>query len=176
MKNRVFWAIVSVGILIMPGCAGVQKKFTRKPKEPTRRTSVMVVEKAAFQKPFSNEYYYKSHYTMWETWHGELIEDIGGNRKKVSRDAQETYGRLRDLSGYLKPEKRARLEPLLADLKKITDKLDGNNYSKSDEAGIRTELEKLKRLVSNDYYYAKVKDDVLPDNVDLGNSAPPPAP
>ena len=130
MSKRVFWAFVTACFLVLPGCASVQKKFTRKPKEPAYRRSVMVVEKGPFQKPFSNEYYYKSHYTMWESWHGELIEDIGGNRKKVSRDAEETYGRLRDLSNYLKPQKKERLEILLADLKKITDKLDNNNYSK----------------------------------------------
>ena len=40
-------------------------------------------------------------------------------------------------------------------------------FGASDVGNARMELEKVKRLVANDFYFDKVKADVLPDRVDL---------
>lgn len=158
--------LVLAAVVMATGCATVQKKFTRKKKEK-RVVNAIFIDDGPYQKQFSNEYYYKNHYTLWKSWHDELINQLGGNRKKVERCAQETYNHLSDLSNYLKPEKRAELKPIVEDLARIVNKIESGSYSDSDEGGMRTELEKIKRLIANDFYYNKIKDELLADEIDL---------
>ena len=68
------------------GCATMQKKFTPKKKVQAQH-SVVYLEEGPYQKKYSNEYYYKTHYTLWKSWHSELLDNLGGNHKKVERDA-----------------------------------------------------------------------------------------
>ncbi len=160
----------------LAGCATVQRKFTRKKKEPKHVAAAVYLEEAPVQKKYSNEYYYKTHFTLWKSWHGELLDQLGGNSKKVARCAQETYGHLTELYRYLMPEKQAELKPTLDSLTKLCRRLEGGTLSQSEEGGARVELEKLKRIVSNNFYYDKVKDELLPETVDLGTPNADPAP
>lgn len=162
--------LVLAAAVMASGCSSVQKKFTRKKKEK-RVSKAIFIDQGPYQKQFSNEYYYKNHYTMWKSWHGELITQLDGNRKKTQRCADEAYNHLSDMANYLQPEKRAELKPIVDDLSRIVKKIDGGNYSDSDLGGMRTELEKIRRLVANDFYYSKVKDQVIPDAVDLGQGS-----
>jgi hypothetical protein len=157
-------------VVLVSGCASVQKKFTRKKKEK-RTPNAIFIDEGPYQKQFSNEYYYKNHYTMWKSWHDELLGQLGGNRKKVERCAQEAYNHLSDMANYLQPEKRAELKPLVEDLSRLVTKIESGSYSDSDEGGMRSELEKIKRLVANDFYYNKVKDSLLADEIDLGGGS-----
>jgi hypothetical protein len=173
MKKALY--VVLACVILVSGCASAQKKFTRKKKEKRVPTAIFIDE-GPYQKQFSNEYYYQNHYTLWKSWHDELLSQLGGNQKKVKRCANEAYNHLSDLGNYLKPEKRAELKPLVDDLAKIVQRIENANYSKSDEGGMRVELEKIRRLVANDFYYNKVKEHVLPDNVDLGQGSSVAAP
>ena len=168
MKKGVLYVLMLTLILNLAGCATVQKKFTRKKKEKYQ-PSVIFLEETTYQKKYSNDYYYKTHYTMWRTWHDELIQQLGGNAKKLRRCAQETYNHLTEMNRYLNAQKQAALGPWLEDMKKITDKIENNSYSESEEPGMKTDLEKIKRVVSAGFYYDKVKDSLLADKVDLGD-------
>ena len=152
------------------GCASLPKKFIRKKAKPEHTPAVVYIEKGPYQKKFSNEYYYKTHYTLWKTWQDETLDNLNGNSKKRSRSAQEAYSNLDQMSRYLKPEKQMQLKPLLEDLKKIMDELESNSASPSQLSAMRPDLERIKRLVGNDFYYDKVKADLLPDDVDLGGA------
>jgi hypothetical protein len=158
------------------GCASVQRKFTRKKKEPARIPAVMYVEEGPYQKKFSNEYYYKTHYTLWRTWHDELLNQLGGNRAKVARCAEESYGHLSALVKLLDAETAPKLDEQAKAFERIEKRLSDRSYSGSEEPALRGELERIKRLVSNDFYYAKVKEHVLPDTVDLGGGSAQAAP
>lgn len=160
--------IVAAAVLTSAGCASVQKKFTRKKKEPSRIPQVVFIDEGAYQKKFSNDYYYKTHYSMWKTWHDELILNLDGNRKKTERCAIEAYSHLDQMSRYLDEEKKAELKPMLADMRRIMDRFTGGGYGDSERAGLRSELEKIKRLIANDFYYNKVKDSVPQERVSLG--------
>ncbi len=170
---------LTVCLLAEAGCATVQKKFTRKKKEPAHIPSVIYFsaeggsasggQEGPYQKKYSNAYYYKTHFTMWKSWQDELLLGWGGNNKKWARSAQEAYSHLTEMNRYLVPAKQSQLRPQLDSLSQIMRKIDSGSYAKSEEGGLRTELEKIKRLVAADFYYDKVKGSVLADDVDLGS-------
>ncbi len=160
-------------VLVMgtAGCAsvsGIEKKFVRKKKTPAHIPAAVYIDQGPYQKKYSSEYYYKTHFTLWKSWQGELLNNLGGNQKKVNRCAEEALNQLEEMSRCLVPAKQEELKPILDSLKEITEKIENGGISKSQEAGSREELEKIKRIVSNNFYYDKVKNDLVPDTVDLG--------
>ena len=171
MRKKTACLILLLSLPALAGCESLPRKFIRKKAVAEHTPAVVYIEKGPYQKKFSNEYYYKTHYTLWKTWQDETLDNLNGNSKKRSRSAQEAYSNLDQMSRYLKPEKKTQLQPLLDDLKKCMDKLDEGNTSASQIASMRPELERIQRLVGNDFYYDKVKEYLLPDNVDLGGSS-----
>ncbi len=168
MKNGtkiLLWILIAANLA---GCASMQKKFTRKAKEPKHTASVIPTEQGPYQKKFSNEFYYKSHFTLWKTWQSELIDSLGENRKKVARAGQEALGHLRDMKQYLLPDKQAELDSQIHDMEKIVTKTD-TGVSASEIGPLRSDLEKVRRLVAANFYYNKVKDQMTPETVDLGS-------
>ena len=158
-------------LMDLSGCASVQKKFIRKKKIPERIPVAIYYEQPIYQKKYSNEYYYKNHYMFWRSWQGDLINDFkGGNQKKLKRSAQEALSNLTQMNDYLKPEKQNALKPMIDSLSGIVEKIESGQLSPSSQSGLCSETERIRRIVSNDFYYDKVKKDVLPDAVDLGSA------
>ena len=170
-KKFLYWILVFLA-LQASGCATLPKKFIRKKPKPEHTPAVVYLEQGPYQKKFSNEYYYKEHYTLWKTWQNETLDDLGNNSKRLRRSSQEAYSHLEQMGKYLQPEKQTQLKPVLDEMGRFMDKFQANNYSTSEEAAMRTDLERIKRSIMRDFYYEKVKSDLLPDNVDLGQAAP----
>jgi hypothetical protein len=171
--KKIFWFVFAAMLLIeLTGCASVQKKFTRKPKTPSHIPAAVYLQEGPYQKKFSNEYYYKTHFTLWKTWHSDLLNQLGGNQKKVSRCAQETRGHLTEMHRYLAPEEQAKLQPELDELNRICQRIESGRYSESQYGRTRTDLERIQRVVANNFYFDKVKAHLLPETVDLGAPAP----
>ena len=172
MKKTIIFLLLAAAMIDVAGCASVQKKFTRKKKEPTHIAAAVYFEEGPYQKKYSNAYYYKTHYTMWKSWQDDLINGMGGNRKKTQRNAEEALNHLTEMSHYLMPEKEKTLEPRLEDMTRLVKKIEVGSYANSENADLRVELQKIKRLVSNDFYYDKVANQILPDTVNVGTPAP----
>ena len=165
MKKTITFLLFMTLMVNLAGCASVQKKFTRKKKEPKHIPAAVYFEEGPYQKKYSNAYYYKTHYTLWKSWQDDLINGVGGNRKKTQRNAEEALNHLTEMSHYLAPEKEKQLEPLLGDLTRLVKKIEEDAYANSENATLRVELQKIKRLVDNDFYYDNVSDQILPDVV-----------
>ena len=116
MKHKKILAFV-MAVMMLAGCATVQKKFTRK-KPEKRKPAAVYLQEGPFEKQYTNDYYYKIHFTQWGTWTDELLMQFGGNRKKMQRCAQEALGHLTEMNRYLNPEKQAALGPWLEDMKR----------------------------------------------------------
>lgn len=170
IKQATFFLLAILMIGFSTGCATVQRKFTRKPKETKRVVSVIPLDRGPYQKKFSNEFYYNSHFTLWKTWQSEWIDALGENHKKVTRAGQEALGNLRDLKAYLIPERQAALDQHIEDLSKVTARTESGNYSASEVGPLRTELERIRRVVAANFYYKKIKDFMIPESVDLGGA------
>lgn len=167
-----FWILlIALMVFDAAGCATVQKKFTRKKKEPKHVPTAIYLQEGPYQKKYSNAYYYKSHYTFWKSWHEDLLKQLGGNHKKVARCAQEASGHLNEMYQYLVPEKQSSLKPQVDALNKIAKQIESRQFTQSEEGPMLVELQKIKRIVSNDYYFNKVQNDLLPDKIDLGDEA-----
>lgn len=164
--RRAAWLLIAALAWNLSGCASVQKKFTRKPKQPKHVAKAIAFEQGPYQKKFSNEYYYKTHYTYWKAWQGEWIDGLGGNRKKTARNATEALSHLKQMKDYLKPEKAKELDEPYTLLMRMQEQMETGQYSSSGTT--KVELDKWRRLISSNFYYEKVKDDLLPDTVDLG--------
>ena len=169
MKKQLSIILLGTLFLSLAGCSTLPKKFIRKKKEPDHKPAVVFLEEGPFQKKYSNAYYYKTHYTLWKTWQDEILSNLGGNGKKLNRSTEEAYSHLEQMYRYLKPEKQAQLKPLLDELKGYMDKFDTTNVSRTQAASMRSDLERLRRLVANDFYYDKVQSDLLADGVDLAS-------
>ena len=131
-----------------------------------------ILKRVLTRKIFSNDYYYTTHYTLWRTWHDELLENLGGNDKKTGRAGDESIGNLKQMQQYLKPDKSAELQIIINDLESVIGRMD--RTSRSSQVGpFRTELARIRRVVGNDFYYNKIKDSLLADKVDLGNQEAP---
>ena len=170
MRKKLIYGLLALAVLGVSGCASLPKKFIRKKPEPKHTPSVVFVDQGPYQKKFSNEYYYKTHYTLWKTWQDEILTNLGGNSKKVARSAEEAYSHLEQMGRYLKPEKQAQLKPLIDELGNYMHRFQERGESHSAVMAMKSDLDTLRRRVNNDFYYEKVKADLLPDNVDLGNS------
>src|SRR3989338_1464137 len=168
MKKWGGFFLVLVMAINVAGCASVQKKFTRKKKEPRHIPAVVYLEEGPYQKKYSNVYYYKTHFTFWKSCQDELINQLGGNGKKVSRAAQEALSNLQEMNQYLTPAKQEELRPQMDALAKIAQRIESGGYPDSEVGGVRVELEKIRRIVSNNFYYDKIKNDLLPESVDFG--------
>ena len=171
MKKKFLMFMLLLLALQGAGCGSLTKKFIRQKPKPEHTAAVVYIEKGPYQKKFSNEYYYKMHYTLWKTWQDEILDNLGGNAKKLQRSGEEAYSNLDQMGRYLNPEKQEKLKGLADELKRIVDKLESSEFSRSDEGSVRSDLERVKRLVANDFYYEKVKSELLPENVDLGTAA-----
>ena len=169
MKKILYFFIALILAADLAGCSShtLQKKFTRKKKQPGRIAPVIYTQEGAYQKKYSNEYYYKTHFTMWKTWHGELINQLGGNHKKMTRCAQEAVSHLSEMQHYLAPEEQETLGEELGALKKISKKIEDSVFSDSEIGPTRVELERIRRVVSNGYTFDRVKHAILSDEIDL---------
>ena len=171
MKKTFRFVVAGMLLLELAGCASVQKKFTRKPKTPSHIPAAIYLQEGPYQKKFSNEYYYKTHFTMWKSWHGELINELGDNQKKVSRCAQEALGHLTEMNRYLNAQKQAELAPSLDELSQIGQRIERGVISDAEVGSLRVDLERISRQIGNNFYFDKVQTSLTPETVDLGNNA-----
>lgn len=169
MKKRIGWLLAGATLMNVVGCASLPKKFTRKKKTPAHVAQVVYLQEGQYEKQFSNPYYYKTHFTFWKSWHEEWLRWLGGNHKKVARCAQEAVNHLTEMVHYLTPEKQGELKPHLEALSRLAEKVQSGGYSHSDESMTRAELERIERAVDGNFTYNKMKDNLLPDNIDLSS-------
>ena len=87
MKKKLIYGWILLLVLQGTGCESLPKKFIRKKTKPDHTAAVVYIEKGPYQKKFSNEYYYKMHYTLWKTWHDDVLKNLTGNSKKLQRAA-----------------------------------------------------------------------------------------
>ena len=103
MKKLFAWMLIATMVATLSGCATVKKKFKRRKKQEITRP-VVYTEKE-FIKPYSNAYYYASHFNMWKVWQEELIKFLDGTAKKRKRAGVEVKNHLADMKSYLVEEK-----------------------------------------------------------------------
>ena len=171
MRKIISHVLIVIFLTGLAGCASVQKKFTRKKKEPARTASVLYFEEGPYQKKYSNEHYYKTHFTLWKSWQDDSISELNGNQKRLTRNIQEAYSHLSQMANYLVPEKRQELQPWVDSLGKIMRDFERGIVSESQKSMVRSEFERMRRIVDREFSYSKVKELIVAESVDLGEPA-----
>jgi len=168
---KIKWLVfLMLGVLLMDivGCATITKKFKRKSKR--KPIQPVVFTERSFVPEYSNKYYYKTHYTHWKTWHNEWIAYLSRNAKRERRAAGEVLGHLDSMQKLLDETKAQELQGHIDAIQKISKRI--RTTSREEQVGTETRLtlNRTKRQISSNFYYEKVKEHLLPDDIDL--SAP----
>lgn len=165
MKKFIAAALVASTAFAFTGCATAKKKFVRKQKEQIIRPVVYTEETTV--REYTNKYYYQQHFTYWKTWHEELLNYLGRNSKRESRSISEMLSNLVDMRDLLNDPERSALDVHIQEIEKISQSLEDGVRGVT----LRSRIEKLKSMIASDFYYEKVKNSVIPDDI-----LPPPAP
>ena len=170
MKRISYFVIALFLIMNIAGCAGLQKKFTRKKKDAVKMPRIYQVKKYE-SKPTPE--LYKKHYVYWESFQSEMIMTLGQNRKKNMVCIEHILSNLSDMQHMLLPEKAAELETHIVRLAKVKDILVKEDLSTFNRSYIMMTLERESRYIKRGFVYSKVKtslrtsyDDEPKDNVE----------
>ena len=135
----------------------IQRKFTRKTAHPTPAVAITTKD---YESQLSPEERYRRHYAMWDFWHAELMEGLGGNSKRAIRAVEEGMAELQALEALLVPEKRAQLAGHVERLERLHQELVKGTMSDTARYRWRPELELQQRTLHHDFAWQHVQEDV----------------
>ena len=164
IKQGLACVMAIIMIAALGGCATVKKKFTRKKKQTVIRPQVYTEKE--FVKPYSNHYYYASHFKLWKVWHEDLLKSLDGNEKRRNRAAQEVMGHLVQMKVYLIEPKADEFQAEIDRIAWVVKELKGGKRS-ANTSRIRTTLEKSLRVVRSKYETRDMKEFIKPDEIEL---------
>jgi hypothetical protein len=137
------------------GCAGMQRKFTRKKKDAAKKPRIYQLKK--YEKKPTPELY-KKHYAWWMSWQSEILSTLGKNHKKDMSCIEQIVSNLRDMQSLLVPEKADELEPHIARLDEVKNILFKEDLTQFNRTYVTMTLEREERYVKKNFYYKKIKD------------------
>lgn len=154
MNKALRFAVIAFLIFNIAGCAGVQRKFTRKKKQTVKMPRIYQVKKYE-TKPTPE--LYKKHYVYWESFQSEMIKTLGQNHKKDKLCIEHILSNLSDMRNMLLPDKAAELDIHIARLAKVRDIVIKEELSKFNSNYIMMTLERESRYIKKGFVYKKVK-------------------
>ena len=148
--------LLCVLTVALAGCETVKRKFVPKKKEQPKRLS-LYEEKEYIKEP--NEELYKKHFLFWKSWQGELAEALGGdNHLKQMSCAESAVVELGIAKSFLTEEKQKGLEPELAQLTALRDKIKEDEPSPGVASRLRQDVERQKIRIEKRFSYSKARD------------------
>ncbi|MDO8602753.1 MAG: hypothetical protein Q7O04_02760 [Candidatus Omnitrophota bacterium] len=150
------YAVISLLCLSIAGCAGVQRKFTRRKKQEEKLSPVVTTYDYAKEQRVGE--LYKKRFLFWKSWQGELIDRMGSGYKKRAECYDELMQNLLEMQKYLNDQKYNELEVFITEIKSVDSDVKKNDLRGSEQYRITQLLERTKRLIDKRFSYAKVKD------------------
>lgn len=151
------YVIILILCVVFSGCAGLQRKFTRKKKKEEIRQAP-VITTHDYAKDLRVEELYKKRFLFWRSWHGELIDRMDGAYKKRIECYDQAVMNLTEMESYLKVEVASELKPFVEDMKTISSDIKKKKLSKGEQIKLKSLLEKAKRSIDKKFSYPRVKD------------------
>ncbi|MDP8230837.1 MAG: hypothetical protein P9L93_07035 [Candidatus Gorgyraea atricola] len=156
-KDKFFiYICIAVLCISLTGCAGLQRKFTRKKKKDEKAGPVITTYDYA--KDLRVEELYKKRFLFWRTWQGELIERMDGLYKKRIECYDQAIMNLKEMRKYLSDPKAEELAPFIEKISSIDPNIRKKKLSKSEQYNMTQLLENTKRQIDKQFSYSKVKD------------------
>ncbi len=157
MNRYLKYAGVVVLCISIAGCAGVERKFSRK-KHKEEKNSPVVVTTYEYAKEQRVDELYKKRFLFWKSWQGELIDRMGDGYKKRTDCYEELMQNLEEMQKYLNDEKYKELAVFIAEIKSIDPDVKKIDLTNSETYRIAQLLEKTRRLIDKRFSYSHVKD------------------
>ena len=149
------WAVVVILCVSIAGCAGVQRKFTRKKKEEAK--TLPIVTTYDYAKEYRVDELYKKRFLFWKSWQGELIDRMNDTYKKRIECYDELMQNLVEMQKYLNDEKYKELEAFITEIKSVDPDVKKIDLTNSEKYRIAQVLEKTKRRIDKRFSYTHVK-------------------
>ncbi|MCX5678478.1 MAG: hypothetical protein NTY76_05150 [Candidatus Omnitrophica bacterium] len=154
MRKMCALAMVFFIALTLTGCDSLQRKFTRKKKETKPIPRLYQLKKYDI-KPSAA--LYSKHYAYWQSWMSELIQDLGGNRKKDIRCVEEALNQLHDMRNILVQEKADALTKHMHRLEGVRDTIVNEELSQYNRSQVLMTLEREDRTIKREFDVASIK-------------------
>ena len=147
--------IVIALCISIAGCAGMQRKFTRKKKEEAK--TLPIVTTYDYAKEHRVDELYKKRFLFWKSWQGELIDRMNDTYKKRIKCYDELMQNLVEMQKYLNDEKYKELETFITEIKSVDPDVRKIDLTNSEKYRIAQVLEKTKRRIDKRFSYTHVK-------------------
>ena len=160
-RSRVFWLTVCSALLTgLAGCESLERKFTRKPKNPPPPPNP-IIQFQDYTRSMTPLDRYRKHYMIFDYWNEEFIETLRSssmNEKRLARASTEALGELRTLQGLLREDKGAQLAPLLQEREAIDRQVQRGVVGTLQAATTLRVLEAQSRQLHRDFFWRDVQD------------------
>jgi len=143
-------------VICIAGCAGLQRKFTRKKAKEEKVSPVVTT--FDYAKELRVDELYKKRFLFWRTWQDELIERMDDMYKKRIECYDQAIMNLKEMQKYLAQSKAEELAPFIEEISSIDPDVRKKKLSKSEQYGMTQLLKKTKRQIDKQFSYSKIKD------------------
>ena len=147
------------------GCESLERKFTRKPKNPPPTPSP-IIQFQDYTRSLTPLDRYRKHYMIFDYWNEELIDVLRSasmNQKRLARASAEALGELRILQGLLRENKAASLAPMLQEREAIDQQAQRGSIGTLQATTALRALESQSRQMHRDFFWRDVQDDLRAD-------------
>ena len=159
-RSEQFFAVSLCGLLFLSGgCESLQRKFTRKPKNPPPKQSP-IIRFQDYSHSLTPLDRYQKHYLMFDYWNNELVDSLQTSRfsiKRVRRASNGAVSELRTLRELLQEEDAKKFQPLLKERESLDRDLN-RAVSPAQVDTFRRRIENQTRAIHRDYSWSKVQD------------------
>jgi len=162
MFRKIVIIVICVFLLTsLAGCETIQRKFTRKPKEPVKPVPKFYEEE--YKSEYPNSTLYDNHYMYWKAWMDELITALeGDNNKKQKQTVEYALGEIKSMQRYLMDVKAQELQKDIDDLDKIAKKINLGTLTSGMAISLRVDADRHLMRVKKDFSLSQVKDYIKP--------------
>ena len=150
--------------LVLSGCEPLRKKFIRKKKKEREETteSIPILEPMEYPaKVDTPQDMYKYHYSLWQVWHKELINDILDNasQKHALFSLSQVILHLEEIKKLLSEEKQDVLSKDIKSLEIMQDDF-RSSLSNRDETTLKLKLESMEKRIRKAYAFKNIQESI----------------
>ncbi len=161
-RTLILLGCLLVFVFAAAGCESLARKFVRKPKLDDKKADEVIFAPEEYKsESVANQDLYRQYFLYWQSWQDELIDSLekSGNRKKQVDSLNEAVKNLEDIKLLINPESAARLDFCINRLQLLRAAIVKDIYA-NNVAENRRQAEWIKRDISRDFSYNKIKDSI----------------
>jgi hypothetical protein len=146
------------------GCESLQRKFTRKPKQPGPAPNP-IIQFQDYTRAMTPLDRYRKHVLMFDYWNHELMDAFGSsplNPKRYKHSSSESLMELETMRDLLQDDAAARLQPLIEERTKLNRRLQGGNIPEPSVSMMTRALEGQTRRINREFSWRDMEEHLKP--------------